>query len=298
MQYAPLDNQVAFKHAFTNKLVFEQFINDFFDLNISVSKIETEKKFYEKASNIDITMDIYAETDDHRFVIEIQKIQYDHNFDRFLHYFISVLIEQQRNFRTYKLNKTVLGVVILTRPYQFDKLNGEPILDNYFVIDFNPRNIKNEVIELNKHQLKFINTSRKYKNDDNELPTKIQDWFNLFQKTIYDNVKLQLNFNNDGIKKASEMLIRENISGETLTKIKQAEGARIVMQKQYEKGLKKGEKKLQEEKEKRIKAEQEKTEAKLETLIFKSYFSEKKTIQQIIEITKRDKKYIKKIIGI
>ncbi len=101
------------------------------------------------------------------------------------------------------------------------------------------------------------------------------------------------------------MLIRENISGETLTKIKQAEGARIVMQKQYEKGLKKGEKKLQEEKEKRIKAEQEKikaeqekTEAKLETLIFKSYFSEKKTIQQIIEITKRDEKYIKKIIGI
>ena len=109
---APLDNQEVFKTAFTNKLVFEQFVNDFFDINITVSKIETEKKFYNKVTNIDISIDIYAESDDHKFVIELQKIQYDHNFDRFLYYFIAALIEQQKSYKNILNKKTKITLTI------------------------------------------------------------------------------------------------------------------------------------------------------------------------------------------
>ena len=71
----PLDNQVVFKKAFTNKEVFEHFIKDIFGIEISVGKIETEKQFYPKVSNIDIKIDIYAETLDNKFIIELQKIR-------------------------------------------------------------------------------------------------------------------------------------------------------------------------------------------------------------------------------
>ena len=42
---APLDNETIFKKAFTNKVVFQQFIKDLFNINIVVGKIETEKQF-------------------------------------------------------------------------------------------------------------------------------------------------------------------------------------------------------------------------------------------------------------
>ncbi|MCX6277053.1 MAG: hypothetical protein NT004_03020, partial [Bacteroidetes bacterium] len=85
---APLDNETIFKKAFTDKFVFQQFVKDLFDVDIVVNKIETEKQFVPPIANIDFKLDIYAETVDHRFVIEIQKIDYDYNFNRFLNYFI------------------------------------------------------------------------------------------------------------------------------------------------------------------------------------------------------------------
>ena len=115
---APLDNETIFKKVFTDTEVFNQFIKDLFDIDIVVSKIETEKRFVPPISSIDIKLDIYAETDDHRFVIEIQKIDYDYNFNRFLNYFISLLIEQQKRGEKYEIPQTVLGVVVITRPYK------------------------------------------------------------------------------------------------------------------------------------------------------------------------------------
>jgi len=41
---APLDNETIFKRAFTDKIVFQQFVKDIFNIEITVDKIETEKK--------------------------------------------------------------------------------------------------------------------------------------------------------------------------------------------------------------------------------------------------------------
>jgi len=40
-----LDNEVIFKKAFTDKLVFTQFVKDVIGIDIIVNKIETEKRF-------------------------------------------------------------------------------------------------------------------------------------------------------------------------------------------------------------------------------------------------------------
>ncbi|TAD95966.1 MAG: hypothetical protein EAZ97_14750, partial [Bacteroidetes bacterium] len=40
-----LDNEVIFKKAFTDKIVFKAFVRDILGIDIEVDKIETEKKF-------------------------------------------------------------------------------------------------------------------------------------------------------------------------------------------------------------------------------------------------------------
>ena len=40
---APLDNETIFKKAFTDTVVFQQFVSDLFNIDIVVDKIETEK---------------------------------------------------------------------------------------------------------------------------------------------------------------------------------------------------------------------------------------------------------------
>ena len=113
---APLDNETIFKKAFTDKEVFQQFVKDLFDIDIVVDKIETEKKFEPPISPINFELDIYAESTDHQFIIEIQKIDYDYNFDRFLHYFLTLISNQQKNASAYKFTQRVLGVVVFARP--------------------------------------------------------------------------------------------------------------------------------------------------------------------------------------
>jgi len=74
---ASLDNETIFKHAFTDQTVFKSFVKDIVGIDIEVDKIETEKKFEPKVGNIDFAYDIFAESKDHRVIIEIQRVDYD-----------------------------------------------------------------------------------------------------------------------------------------------------------------------------------------------------------------------------
>ena len=99
-----LDNEVIFKKTFTNIIVFKAFVRDILGIEVEIDKIQTEKKFEPKIGFIDFELDIYAETVDKKIVIEIQRVEYDHHFDRFLHYFLMLIAEQQRKARAYKID--------------------------------------------------------------------------------------------------------------------------------------------------------------------------------------------------
>jgi hypothetical protein len=215
---APLDNETIFKKAFTDKDVFQQFVKDLFGIDIVVDKIETEKKFEPPLSPINFELDIYAESTDHSFVIEIQKIDYDHNFDRFLHYFLTLITNQQKRSSDYKFKQTVLGVVVFARPYRFDQKDGRPIRDNVMVIDFNPRNLKGELIKLYEHNMVFLNPSKKYQNPD--TPKNYQDWLDLLYASIKEPVNYKLNLNNKGIAKAIDLIDYDRLDPLTLQKMK------------------------------------------------------------------------------
>ena len=228
---APLDNETIFKKAFTDKEVFQNFVKDLFDIDIIVDKIETEKKFEPPLSPIKFELDIYAETSDHNFIIEIQKIDYDHNFDRFLHYFITLIANQQKSLADYRFKQRVLGVVVFARPYRFDTKDGQPIRDNVLIMDFNPRNLNGDLIKLYEHNMVFLNPSKKYKND--ETPKNYQDWLDLFYASMEEPANYKLNLNNKGIAQAVKIIDYDKLDPETLQKMKEDEMRKQVVE--YEK---------------------------------------------------------------
>jgi predicted transposase/invertase (TIGR01784 family) len=232
---APLDNETIFKKAFTDKEVFQQFVKDLFDIDIIVDKIETEKKFEPPISPINFELDIYAETTDHQFIIEIQKIDYDYNFDRFLHYFLTTISNQQKKSDEYKFTQRVLGIVVFSRPYRFETKNGLPIKDNVLIIDFNPRNLKGELVKIYEHNMVFLNASKKYQNSD--TPKNYQDWLDLFYASMKEPVNYKLNLNNKGVAKVIDLINYDKLDGETLQKMKEDE-SRKVMEKLIERDSK------------------------------------------------------------
>jgi len=235
---APLDNETIFKRAFTNKIVLQQFVKDLFEVDVNISKIETEKKFTPPIANIDFKLDIYAETEDHRFVIEIQRIDFDYNFNRFLNYFMSLILEQQKKGSKYEIPQTVLGIVVLTQPYKLNQLTGEPIKDSVLTIDFDPRNLLDERIKLWKHQLLFLNPHPKYR--DVNTPKKFQDWLDLFRLSIDSKINLSLNLNNKGISKTLELIEYDKLDPHLIEEMKISESKKAMIKIVEEEGVEKG----------------------------------------------------------
>jgi len=175
-----LDNGVIFKKAFTNKVVFKAFVKDILGIDIEVDVIETEKKFEPKIGYVDFELDIFAETIDKRVVIEIQRVEYDHHFDRFLHYhyFLMLIAEQQKNSKGYKIDQTVYLIVVLTAPYTINEKNRKAVKDEVLLININPQTLKGEMRDLYGHQFVCLNPNHL----NEETPQRIRDWLDLIYK--------------------------------------------------------------------------------------------------------------------
>lgn len=222
-----LDNGVIFKKAFTNKIVFKAFVKDILGIDVNIDKIETEKKFNPKIGYIDFELDIFAETIDKRIAIEIQRVEYDHHFDRFLHYFLMLIIEQQRSSREYNIEQTVYLIVVLTAPYTINEKNGKAIKDEVLLIDLNPKTLKGELKDLYGHQFVALNPNH----PKEDTPQRIRDWLDLIYQSIHSPDRPVLNTKNKGIKKAMELISFENLTPEERTLAKNKEASKITIAK-------------------------------------------------------------------
>ena len=208
---APLSNGTIFKKAFTNKLVFEQFIQDVLGFKVSVSEIETEKQFEPRVGQIAFELDIFAETTDKRMVIELQKVQYDHTFDRFLHYFLMLLAEQQRNSNTYKIQRSVYLILVMIRPYEIPQdLNGRVLSQEMLVTTLHTEDSGKEQVDLYPHKLIALNPNHKNPN----TPQNIRDWLDLIYESVNHPKTPTINMQNPGIAKAAELIDTEKLSPE------------------------------------------------------------------------------------
>ena len=130
-------------------------------------------------------------------MIEIQRVEYDsaaarHSFDRFLHYFLMVIAEQQKRSKDYGINQTVCVIVVLTAPYTISTKNGQPIKDEVLLLTLNPKTLKGEERELYNHQFVCLNPNH----PDNDTPQPIRDYLDLIYQSIYNPERAVINRNN------------------------------------------------------------------------------------------------------
>jgi predicted transposase/invertase (TIGR01784 family) len=238
MHLSRLDNEVFFKKVFTDKVVFTQFIKDVIGIDIQVGKIETEKRFKPKIAYIDFAYDIFAESKDHRVIIEIQRVNYDYSFDRFLHYHMMAIAELQRSAKDYHIKPTVYTIVVLTASDIIEDKEGENIEEDVLISDVNPHNLKGESFNFYGHQLIFLNPNFKSQN----TPTRIKDWLDLILESIENPENPKINLKKRAIKKAAKLIEEDNLTAEERRAAKMAfateETRKIVERKAKAKGRK------------------------------------------------------------
>ncbi|MEY4905592.1 MAG: hypothetical protein RLZZ292_3407 [Bacteroidota bacterium] len=219
-----LDNEVIFKKAFTDKIVLHQFVKDILGLDVEFGNIETEKKFLPQIGYIDFELDIFAESTDKRIVVELQRAQYDYNFDRFMHYLYMLVAEQQKSYKEYKVPQTVYMVVIMTLPYKFDDLTGKAVKEEVIVTKFSSKNLRGEDIPIYGHQMTCLNPNH----PEPDTPKSIRDWLDLFYQSIHNPLRPSINLENIGIKRAMELIDFEQLTPKERTEAKNKEQGEVV----------------------------------------------------------------------
>lgn len=235
-----LENETIFKKAFTDKTVFTRFVKDILDIDFIVDKIETEKKFEPKTGDISISYDIFAESLDHRVVVEIQRVDYDYYFDRFLHYHMMAIAELQRSAKEYRIEKTVYTIVVMTAPYKIMQKTGEPVIDEVMISSVDPRNLNDKVVNLYGHRLVFLNPH--YVTE--ETPQKYRDWLELVYQSSHNPENFKVNLNNEGIRKVVELIDYDRLDPELIDQMKidnqRKAMLKIIENEGYEKGKQEG----------------------------------------------------------
>jgi hypothetical protein len=225
MSLARLDNEVFFKKAFTDRFVFKAFVKDIIGIEVEPEKIETEKSFHPKLGSINFRYDIFAEDKQKRLIIEIQKVEYDHNFDRFLHYHLQGITEQQRSSENYDVEKTVYTIVLMTAPYKIHEKSGGIYRDEVLISSLNPKNLKGVERKIFNHELIFLNPN--YKGLD--TPQNYRDWLDLVYESIHNPDNPNINIENEGVKRASEIVDIKNIDPDEWEQSKIEAGKRMVI---------------------------------------------------------------------
>ena len=273
---APLDNETIFKTVFTDKAVFTRFVKDILGIDIEVDKIETEKKFEPKVGNIDLSMDIFAESIDHSVIIGIKRVDYDDHFDWFLHNFFMATAQLQQNAQEYKLDKTVYIIVVFTSPYKIGKKTNRAIRDEVLITSFDLGNLSDKSDPDYDHKITF----QKYRYRDEDTPTNYRDWLDLFYESIHNPENYNVNLDNEGIKKAVELIDFDKRDPRSLHLMKVDAQRKEVREMVEEEGIEKGRKEGAEEEKIKI-AKKLKTNGVSIELISKSTGLSKEVIEKL-----------------
>lgn len=233
MRLVPLNNTVAFKKLFRDPEILTTFVKDLIgiDMNITADNIELEKEFVVPMGAIKIKFDIFAEDPDQRVVVEIQKMRYGYHYDRFLHYHHAAIMELQKDYRSYMLNKKVYTIVWLTAR-STDPLFQKGLITTHYHSEASD----GEVLPLYPHRLYFINPSYM----DESIPPDVADWLHLATESIYHSNAPHINLSRPIFQKATYLIEDNNITPEERAAIMDEDDYEHSRQIRYQEGVKEG----------------------------------------------------------
>jgi hypothetical protein len=190
---------VIFKKAFSDPEIFKSFIDDFFDTDIQIEKVETEKSFDPPIGNVDCRYDLYAEDNVNRIVLDIQHVRYFDHYHRFLHYHCAALLEQIKSSNDYFPVHRVCTLVVLT--------SGDKHKNDIGVIDFDPKTLNGTPFGEIPHKVIYV--CPKYVNE--KTPEPYRQWMTAINDSLDEEVDETL-YDRPEIKKIFHHIKRDDIT--------------------------------------------------------------------------------------
>ena len=223
MTLASLNNSVIFKKLFRDPEVLTEFVRDVTGASVrfEAHNIELEKQFNPPIAGIDTRFDIFAEDTLHRAIVEIQRVRYDDHFDRFFHYHMVAILEQQKSYRPYRLQRTVYTIVWSVRP------TTDPLYQKALITTTHESKASDgSVLNLYPHKLIFINPFH----PDAGVPQAVMDWLQLASESVKNPNHPQLNLARPILSRASKLIEEQQITS--------AERTEIIDENEWERNLK------------------------------------------------------------
>jgi flagellar biosynthesis GTPase FlhF len=213
---APVSNGVIFRKAFLDPEVLSGFVQDVTGMPFIPGKIEAEKRFNPPVGSIDVELDIFAESEDHRVVVELQRRRYGHNFDRFFGYHSAAIIDQQRSSNDYTIGRTVFSIIVLTAPYRKKDLTGAMVADPLLISSADPRTHHGIERPLFGHKLIFLNPA--HKADD--LPPAVQGWLDFFMASMKEEDTGDRWLSREAIRRAAQLIEHTKLTPQEMRQMK------------------------------------------------------------------------------
>jgi flagellar biosynthesis GTPase FlhF len=213
---APVSNGVIFRKAFLDPEVLSGFVQDVTGMPFIPGKIEAEKRFNPPVGSIDVELDIFAESEDHRVVVELQRRRYGHNFDRFFGYHSAAIIDQQRSSNDYTIGRTVFSIIVLTAPYRKKDLTGAMVADPLLISSADPRTHHGIERALFGHKLIFLNPA--HKADD--LPPAVQGWLDFFMASMKEEDTGDRWLSREAIRRAAQLIEHTKLTPQEMRQMK------------------------------------------------------------------------------
>jgi hypothetical protein len=174
-----------------------------------------------KISYIDFKYDVFAQSKDKRVIVEIQKVDYDYNFDRFLLYHNMAIAELQRSSKEYKATKVIYTIVVCTGKYVAKERDGTAIEKDVLFHHSNLFDMYGKEVDVFGHKLIFLN----HHYIKAATPEAYSDWLNLVKESIKNPENPDINLKNHGVKKVSELIEFDHLTPEERTESKNRHAA-------------------------------------------------------------------------
>jgi len=148
-QVASLHYGVIFKKAFSQPDIFTAFVKAVLGIEFECEKVETEKSFKPTIGYVDSRFDLFAQDEKNRIIVDIQHVQSESHYDRFLHYHCAALLEQiPRGEKSYRPKLKVFTIVVLTSNDRHHK--------DVLTIEFDPKDLQGNGINEIPHKVIYL----------------------------------------------------------------------------------------------------------------------------------------------
>ena len=238
----PLRYDTAFKKAFGKPAVFCQFVKDVLGIDIHVDRVIVGWRYPEPVGFVDIEYDLFAEDTEKRVIVELQHIQEEDLFDRFLYYHLIALAQQVsirkllnprvKTYEDYRFNKTVYTLVVVTG--KSHKREEIPKF-SHAVSDMDPVNEFGERLGVYPHRLIFLNPNLL----NEKTPESLKSWLELIADSLDEQVD-ETKYSHPTLQAVISEIKSDSITPQELKVIKDEAAWERTKQGAFEEGQEKG----------------------------------------------------------